>query len=58
MLKFYTLLGNSFSEIQKDLHVVYGDSFLLNGAISKRMNCFKDGREAIEDGKYTGRQKR
>ena len=35
---------------------VYADSCLSNGAISKWMNRFKDGREATEDDKHTGRQ--
>ena len=56
-IKFYESLGNYFSEIREDLHAVYGDSCLSNGAISKRMNCFKDGRETIKDDKYAGQQK-
>ena len=43
-MRFYTLLGKSFSEIQEDLHAVSGDSCLSIGAISKWMNHFKDGR--------------
>ena len=50
VVKFYTLLGNWFWEILEDLHAVYGDSSLSNGAISKWMNCFKNGRESTEDG--------
>ena len=57
MIKFYTLLGNSFSEIQEDLHAVNGDSCVSNGTISKWMNCFKDSREITKDDKHTGRQK-
>ena len=55
MVKYYTLVGNSFSKIREDLHAVL---FLSNGAISKWMGCFKDGREATKDDKYTDRQKR
>ena len=41
MIKFYAaLLGKTFSEIQEDLHAVYGDSCLSNGAILKWMNRF------------------
>ena len=54
LIKFYTLLENSFSEIGEDLHAVYGDSCLSNSAISKWMDCFKDNRETTEDDKYTG----
>ena len=53
VIKFYALFRNLFSIIQEDLHAVYGDSCLSTGAISKWMNCFKDGRETNEDGKYT-----
>ena len=31
---------------------VYGESCLWNDAISKRMNCFKNGRQITEDDKY------
>ena len=37
VIKFYTLLGKSFSEIRDDLHSIYGDSYLLNGAILMRV---------------------
>ena len=52
--KVLYILENLFSEICEDLHVVYGDSWLSNGAISKWMNCFKDGSETTEDDKHTG----
>ena len=55
VIKFYVLLGKSFTEIRDDLHKVYGDSCLANSAISKWMRCFKDGRESTEDDKHTGR---
>ena len=35
MIKFYTFIRKSFSEIGDDLHVVYGDSCQSNGAVSK-----------------------
>ena len=54
-MKFYVLLGKSFTEIHDDLHKVYGDSCLANSAISKWMQCFKDSRESTEDDKHTGR---
>ena len=38
MVKFYTLLENSLSAIQEDLHAVYVDTCLSNGATSKCMN--------------------
>ena len=46
------------SENRKDLHTDYGDNSLSNGAISKLMNRFKDGRETIKYDNHTGRQKR
>ena len=55
VIKFYVLLGKSFTEIRDDLHKVYGDSCLANSAISKWMRRFKDGRESTEDDKHTGR---
>ena len=55
VIKFYVLLGKSFTDIRDDLHKVYGDSCLANGAISKWMRRFKDGRESTEDDKHTGR---
>ena len=55
VIKFYVLLGKSFTEIRDDLHKVYGDSCLANSAISKWMWRFKDGRESMEDDKHTGR---
>ena len=56
VVKLYTLLGNSFSEIQEDLHDVYGDSCLSNGAFSKWMSWFKGGREATSNDKETGQK--
>ena len=41
VIKFYTLLGKSFSDIREDLLTVYGDSCISKSAISKWMNCFK-----------------
>ena len=58
VIKIYTLLGNSYSEIRRDLHAVNWDSCLSFGTILKWMNCFKDGRETAEDDKYTGQTKR
>ena len=55
VIKFYVLLGKSFTEIRDDLHKVYGDSCLVNSAISKWMRHFKDSRESSEDDKHTGR---
>ena len=55
VIKFYVLLGKSFTEIRDDLHKVYGDSCLANSAISKWMRRFKDGRKSTEDHKHTGR---
>ena len=57
VIKFYTLLGNSFCQIQEDFHAVYWDFCLSNGAISKWMNCFKDGKETTKDDQYKGQQK-
>ena len=45
MIKFYTLLGKSFSEIWEDLHAVYGDYCLSHGAILKWMHHFNEGSE-------------
>ena len=42
-------------DIRADLHIVYGDSCVLNGATAKWMNCFKDGRVTTKDDKLTGR---
>ena len=47
-------IGNN-DDIQADSHKVYGDSCVSNGAISKWMNCFKDGRVTTKDDKLTGR---
>lgn len=55
MIKFYVKLGKSFTEVREDLQKVYGDSCLSNGAISKWINRFKDGRETTEDDTHTGR---
>ena len=55
VIKFYVLLGKSFTEIHDDLHKVYGDSCLVNSAISKWMRRFEDGRESTEDDKHIGR---
>ena len=55
VIKFYVLLGKSFTEIRDDLHKVYGDSCLANSAISKWMRRFKDGRESAEYDIHTGR---
>ena len=55
VIKFYGLLGKSFTEIRHDLHKVYGDSCLANSAFSKWIRRFKDGRESTEDDKHTGR---
>ena len=49
MIKFYTLLGYSFSEIWVDLHAVY-----IEWCYFKVVNRFKDGRETTNDDKYTG----
>ena len=54
VIKVLYIARNSFCEIQEDFHAVYGDSCLSNGAISKWMNCFKDGRETTKDDQYTG----
>ena len=55
VIKFYTLLGKSFSDICKDLHTVYGDSCISKSAISKRMNRFKEGRDTTKSDKRKGR---
>ena len=47
MIKLYTLLGKSFSEILEDWQAVYGDSCLSNGAILKWMNPFNDKQSGI-----------
>ena len=55
VIKFYTLLGKSFSEIHEYLHIVYGDSCISIIAISKWMNRFKEGRDTIKSDKRKGR---
>ena len=45
-MRFYTLLGKSFFKIQKDLHAVYGDFCLSNGAFLKWMNSLKNIRDS------------
>ena len=55
VVKFYTKLGKSFSDIREDLQKVYGEATLSKGAISKWMKRFKDGREATEDDTRAGR---
>ena len=54
VLKFYTLLGESFSKISEDLHAVQGDFCLSNYAILMWTNHFKACREATEDDKHAG----
>ena len=55
VIKFYTLLGKSFSDIREDLHTVYGDSCISKSAISKWMNRFKERRDTTESDKRKGR---
>ena len=55
VIKFYTLLGKSFSDIREDLHTVYGDSCISKSAISKWMNRFKEGRDTTKSDKRKGR---
>ena len=55
VIKFYTLLEKSFSDIPEDLHTVYGDSCISKSAISKWMNCFKEGRDTTKSDKRKGR---
>ena len=55
VIKFYTLLGKSFSDIRENLHTVYGDSCISKSAISKWMNRFKVGRDTTKSDKRNGR---
>ena len=55
VIKFYTLLGKSFSDIREDLHTVYGDSCISKSAIFKWMNRFKEGRDTTKSDKRKGR---
>ena len=55
VIKFYTLLGKSFSDIREDLYTVYGDSCISKSAISKWVNRFKDGRYITKSDKRKGR---
>ena len=55
VIKFYTLLGKSFSDIREDLHTVYGDSCISKSAISKWINCFKEGRDTAKSDMRKGR---
>ena len=55
VIKFYVLLGKSFTEICDDFHKVYGDSCLANSLFQSGCGRFKDGRESTEDDKHTGR---
>ena len=55
VIKFYTLLEKSFSDIREDLHTVYGDSCISKSAISKWMNRFKEGRDTTKSDKRKGR---
>ena len=55
VIKFYTLLGNFFSDIREDLHTVYRDSCISKSVISKWMNRFKEGRDTTKSNKRKGR---
>ena len=63
VIKFYIILGNSFSKVHEDLHAVYGDSC---GTLVCPMVLFQSGLIALRmvekqpkmDDKYTDRQKR
>ena len=55
VIKFYTLLGKSFSDRREDLYTVYGDSCISKSAISKWVNRFKDGRYITKSDKRKGR---
>ena len=55
VIKFYTLLGKSFSDIREDLHIAYGDSCISKSAISKWINLFKEGRDITKSDKRKGR---
>ena len=55
VIKFYTLLEKSFSDIRKDLHTVYGDSCISKSAIFKWMNRFKERRNTTKSDKRKGR---
>jgi transposase len=55
VIKFYTKLGKSFFDIRENWQKVYGKAALSEGAISKWMKRFKDGREATEDDSRAGR---
>ena len=54
VIKFYILLGKSFSDIREDLHTVYGDCCISKSAISKWMNRFKEGRDTTKSDKRKG----
>ena len=49
VVKFYTLFGESFSNIRDNFHTVFGDRCLSYDDISMWMNLSKEGRKAIEN---------
>ena len=55
VIKFYRLLGKSFSDIREDLHTVYGDSCISKSAISRWTNRFKEVRDTTKSDKRKGR---
>jgi transposase len=44
VIKFYTQLGKSFSDISEDLQKVFGEAALSKGAILMWIERFKDSR--------------
>lgn len=55
IIKFYVKLGKSYTEIHDDLQKVYTTSCVSKSTISRWMNRFHDGREAISDDHRSGR---
>ena len=55
VIKFYILLGKSFSDIRGDLHTVYGNSCISKSAVSKWTNHFKEGRVTTKSDKRKDR---
>ena len=55
VIKFFTLRGNNATEIEKELHGVYGDSTPPYRTIAWWVAEFKRGRDNLEDDPRSGR---